>query len=514
VTTRAQQSPLIPALLSVLVSVYPALAVTATIPAELIRAEDLALPVGLTLLLTVLVWALAYALRRDAARAALAAVAVVIVASFLGAGPVAFAYHGDTDHSAILLVFASLGSLALGAVLTAILSSQRSLDRIAGFMTIWVSLLVGWNVVELVLHSLEGKTRAELSHSPSAPGMPDVYLIVLDKYTGSRMLSKSFGFDNGAMNESLRERGFVLPTDPRANYVLTFLALAAMLNVRYLDDLPARFTTEGRWEDAYPLIEHNRVVKEFRAQGYRIVTVPSAFGATRQNRAADAEVPAPSAVRSEVYARWIQWTAGPMLRTLACTALGCDPGTPPYLPSTAGFVDLAFRALDSLSHQAEQPKFVFAHLLLPHEPYLFGPHCEQRSAYWPQDDSDRTRIRTAYVDQIQCLNRRLLSLIDTIRARSRVPPVILLQGDHGHGQLGRDLPPLTAASAQAVAERQSVFAAYLLPSLPAGSISDSIGPVNIMRLVLRQYLHLDLPQLPEHTYWSSGYQPYHFTPIR
>src|SRR5690349_19953164 len=78
----------------------------------------------------------------------------------------------------------------------------------------------------------------------SAPGAvgrpPDVLFLILDKYTGSRTLAEHYGYDNGDFAQWLRSRGFVVPMAPRANYLHTFLALDAMLNLEYLDSTAAR----------------------------------------------------------------------------------------------------------------------------------------------------------------------------------------------------------------------------------------------------------------------------------
>jgi hypothetical protein len=44
-------------------------------------------------------------------------------------------------------------------------------------------------------------------------------------------------------------------------------------------------------------------------------------------------------------------------------------------------------------------------------------------------------------------------------------------------------------------------------------IYDSIGPVNAMRAVMRFYYGVDLPPLPEASYWSSDDHPYEFTRV-
>jgi hypothetical protein len=158
----------------------------------------------------------------------------------------------------------------------------------------------------------------------------------------------------------------------------------------------------------------------------------------------------------------------------------------------------------------DTPVFVLAHLSLPHEPFLYHADCSHRDLYWPvgagvlgDQEADR-----GYLDQIQCANRKLATLVDSIVARSRRPPVILLQADHGHGRIGHLPPTPDKVSAYQLRERMSAFAAYLLPGIPDDVVGDSVTPVNVVRLVLREYLGADLPPLEDASYWGLEERPF------
>ena len=97
------------------------------------------------------------------------------------------------------------------------------------------------------------------------------------------------------------------------------------------------------------------------------------------------------------------------------------------------------------------------------------------------------------------MNQKLLRLVNAIRANTSVPPVILIQSDHGHGRLGRKWPLVHEVTPSQVAERFSVFAAYAIPNL-TGVVPDTITQVNAMRLALRTVLPADLPPLPDRRY--------------
>jgi hypothetical protein len=507
--------------LPVLASVCAPLVIAANLPGELLRFRDFARPIGVTLAVCGVAWALCYAVRRSPEKAALGAAWTVVAYSSVGAIDRmlsrAMAYH---------VVGGSIGVVGLCAVaflagLIALLGTRRSLGGLVRYLAVLFTLLLVWNAGKVAWkRASDGgppspPVAAEIT-APLAPPPParDIYLIVLDKYTSSAALGSNFGFDNRGFDDALRARGFIVPPAARPNYIHTFLTLGAMLNLRYLDELTAKFGNDYRWELAYPLVENNRLISFLHTRGYRVVNFPNEFWGTRENRYADLQLPHPRDVHPELIDAWEPATAGPVLWTLACRLAGCDADAPPTLPGTPELMDWRFKALAALPQQSRQPTFVLAHLLVPHEPYIYGPVCQHLTPFWPlRDAAHAERVRRAYLDQIRCTNTKVLAAVDAILADSRVPPIVLIQSDHGHGRLGRVLPPLAQVPATAVYERTSVFAAYHLPGVSADSISPRITPVNIMRFVLRHYFQAALPPLPDATFWSGTSTPYQFEPV-
>jgi hypothetical protein len=84
-------------------------------------------------------------------------------------------------------------------------------------------------------------------------------------------------------------------------------------------------------------------------------------------------------------------------------------------------------------------------------------------------------------------------VIDTLIESADVPPVIIVQGDHG------PLPDLT----ENPAERLPILNAYYLPDVPmADVLYPSISPVNSFRVVLSSYFEQNLPLLEDRSYFG------------
>jgi hypothetical protein len=503
---RDQRPPLYP----FLAAIYPVLALAHANAGELIQAADLRVPVLAGLYVGLVAWVIGRAAARERHRTAVLSLAIVMLFSVHGyiTEPLYRAGLGRPTAWEALVVGVEL--LVLVVAVVCLRRSTRDFAPVTRFMTAFVTLLVGYVGLRVAL-DLRGP--AEITMAPvqrSVTGAvrqrPDIYLIVPDKYTGSSYLAKHYEFNNRPFEDSLRARGFTVPGNPRANYNLTFLALAAMLNFRYLDDYPQRYgVNERHREVSYPNIEYNALATLLKANGYEFVFFPTAWGATKQNRMADRQIPHPSEVRSEFAAAWLNTTIVPALARVPCILTKCIADLQRFVPESPASLDRKLARLSQLD--GDRPKFVFVHLTIPHEPFLYAADCTVRT-----NSAILENTRAAYLEQIQCTNAKLLHVITALQRRSRIPPVILVQADHGHGAFG-DHPTDTATISPAqVAERLSVFAAFAIPGLTE-PIPDTIGPVNAVRLMLRHVLREDLPALEERSYWSDYFRPYDFTRV-
>ena len=497
-----------------LFALYFVVTLAASNTSDLKGWQDLAWPISISVLVCILCWLAALAWTRDRQKAAVLCLLWFVAFSVYG-------YVAETLRlsGALRLIGSEAGLgglfvLALFGPSLAINRYPRRLEVVNQYATLVGLCLVGFTTVQLYLGLAKDRDPAPTLPLPtvvegqaSAGDRPDIYLIILDKYTGGELLQDHFGFDNHEFEAYLKSRGFVVPRSGQANYPQTPLALASMLNLDYLQNLP-------RDLPLYDLIENNRLAGFLKQQGYRFAFFPTGFRVTFQNRNADLQLPPPREVRGEFAAVWQNTTILPELLSGACTLLGCEGGRFLITAQAAGMMDWKFERLKDLSG-GDTPTFVLAHLSLPHEPFLYHADCSHRDLYWPvgaglPDDDEANR---GYLDQIRCANRKLTTVVDSILSRSRRPAVILLQSDHGHGRIGH-LPPFEKLNAYQLRERMSVFAAYRLPGIPPGAVRDSVTPVNALRLTLRHYFGADLPPLEDASYWGLEDKPFDLVRIK
>ena len=332
-----------------------------------------------------------------------------------------------------------------------------------------------------------------------AGGRPDIYLIIVDSRGSASSLREIFGHETRAFEDSLRALGFTIPAAARSNYAWTSQSVASILNFAHVTALEGEVPPAERSSHVlYSITQDNRLSRFLRDRGYRIIAQPAVgFPGTRRNASAhvDGILPGVSELRMSVAQAHLASTA--VLLTV-----------PGLLVHKAGawptFADVLMASFDGVEAAIAipGPKFVVLHTLVAHEPYLFDSRCRAAGGVL-------AATAESYVRQIECLNARVLSLAARI-AGADSSAVVLLQADHGSGTKVRPDLPADQLTPDGARERFAAFAAYRLPGIPPDSIAAAVTPVNVVRLVLRHYLHADVPAVPDDSYYASAERPYHF----
>ncbi len=139
----------------------------------------------------------------------------------------------------------------------------------------------------------------------------------------------------------------------------------------------------------------------------------------------------------------------------------------------------------------ESPKFVFAHLLKPHDPYSFDQYGNiALGAGW--SDSHDPDVDSAFHGQLIWLNARVLETIDAILAAHDEEPIIVITSDHGREECSN------------LEVCHNILASYLLPNGGDQLIYPSITSVNVFRSILRHYFGIELDRLEDQIFVSAG----------
>lgn len=523
----------------VLFAVFPPLSIVTNRPTY-IAMSDVALVClvavgGAALLVGVLYALFRVRMRPEPAGDAAALGAFAAVGLFYAYGPLRTALSRVPHPSLLLLAGSVAAAGGLWAFRRALRRRLPSPGLVGRYLTTVGVLLVVWSLAQLGINAVVGARavgRSELiqalarplpvrgeARPPGRDGVPggavrkrDVFVIVLDEYASSDVLREQFDFDNSAFEDSLRALGFRLPVGLRSNYPSTLLSVASLLNFAQLRPLASDMSANSKVVDPVAhLIEHNRAATFLKRQGYRYVLFPSAwFAPTRASDEAD--------VRFDPYTRFDLARAmyASQFRAVLVSRTMLDLLRGRLRAEAEVHAEHAARTFEGLATlpEAAQPTFAFAHVLLPHPPWIVDSTCR---ALRPGSASSHgwdgsPEMREMYRNQVRCVNRQTLRMVRRLIARSDVQPIIILQGDHGTESLDPDLGDTALPTVEQARERFRPFGAYYLPDGGGAAIPDSTSLVNVLRYVFTYYFHADLPPLPNTMYYSS-WRPYDLVEI-
>jgi hypothetical protein len=136
-----------------------------------------------------------------------------------------------------------------------------------------------------------------------------------------------------------------------------------------------------------------------------------------------------------------------------------------------------------IPQSVEGPKFVYAHIVSPHPPFIFGADGNLLVNEPPSPI-------IGYRDQIIYLNTIMQEFISIAFAESETPPIIIIQGDHG---AAIDYKVLEIAST----EKLAILNAYYFPGVTSGNLYDQISPVNTFRFLFKHYFSMEYELLDD-----------------
>jgi hypothetical protein len=161
-----------------------------------------------------------------------------------------------------------------------------------------------------------------------------------------------------------------------------------------------------------------------------------------------------------------------------------------------------FDEIPLLDEKFSSPKFVFAHIMLPHAPYIFGPNGENVTPGNSLND-EPWDSKKAHIDQIKFANKQLIPLLDKILTQNS-NSIIILQGDTGSAFNGDwDTP-----SNDLIIERMSNLNAIYFPDGNYDSFEKMNTPINTFRIIFNEFFNTNYSFLEDKMYWSTGDSPY------
>lgn len=352
------------------------------------------------------------------------------------------------------------------------------------------------NIKPRVLQEIESSLGQEIPLNVEEGAIkPDIYYIILDRYGGERTLKDFYGFDNSSFLDFLTEKGFYVAHQSTANYPRTLTSLASSLNMEYINFLTGiagENTSDQTF--AYPLLNNHKVGELLKSQGYRYLHLGSWFEPTKVSPLADQNF-----LMGDLYLGIDGFSTELLETTLFAPIIR-------RLSSRTSSFEFDIQHRNRILYQFENlekiplldsPKFVFAHILIPHEPFVFREDCGDRTS------TNKLSI-PSYLAQLSCANQKVMKLVETILASSKNPPVIIFQADEGPYAMKYPMPKgkfnFKDASDGTLKERFFILNALYLPGVSTSDLYSSVTPINTFRFIFNKYFGADLDLLPDRNY--------------
>ncbi|HLF73978.1 MAG TPA: hypothetical protein VI524_06515 [Anaerolineales bacterium] len=354
---------------------------------------------------------------------------------------------------------------------------------------------------------------------------PDVYYIILDMHARTDVLQALYGYDNSWFIDALRQKGFYVAEQSASNYSSTLQSIASSLNMDYINYLQDTYGPGS--SNRAPLgllLKENQVFKLFAENGYQLGAFKSNDFYTEFREVEHYVKPGEYEIRRYQSFWALNSFEGILMQsTLLRVLYDLDIVSSEVVQQKTLETPYDLHRLTILHTTEHLPDFarengaffVFAHIVSPHPPYVFGRNGEKilhdvaYSLSGPGRQNGGPEDIKLYVDQLQYIDSLILQTVDEILARSDTPPIIIIQGDHG---------PVSYVGEGEVAkanmkEQHAILNAYYFPEGKYELLYPSVSPVNSFRIVFNTFFGASYPLLPDKSYFIPHARPFDFIDV-
>lgn len=436
----------------------------------------------------------------------------ILLVLFFSYGQLLDFLHGRTIFADYTFLLCLWGALAVAAVVL-IARTKRDVGVATGSLNVLALAMVALNVVPILTYNPQGAPPSASGPLP-IPGVThvpdsakrDIYYLIFDRYPGPKTWTTLYHRDNSDLFGFLKREGFYTADDSLANHLKTQHSLASSLNLKYLNYLHGEEQdAEADQTPVQNLLQNFRLARFLKSLGYHYYHVGSWFPPTFED---------PTADQNFHFNTWSQFSSR-LLETTAWRGIRATLGIRDPFDFFLIQREHGLYEMDQLEHMTDLPgpRFVFAHILLPHPPYVF----DRNGNFLDYEPVDQNKPRM--FEQIKYTNTRMKELVSKLLAGpAATDPIIVIQSDEGphppRYQLDEDNFDWTTATDKELGEKFRILNTYYLPGVSHDKLYPSISPVNSFRLIFDLYFGAKMPLLPDRSYvFHDWHHLYDFTDV-
>ena len=362
-----------------------------------------------------------------------------------------------------------LFGLLFGTAITWVARTRRSLVQVTQAAEVFSLVLVCLVGIQILDFTPLAPAKSPVSSLESLNDLPtstkpprDIYLILVDSRTSSSALKRYWNYDDTGFTSELQRLGFQCPQNATSEYFTTPHCISTLLNME-TPRVPTNLQPKGIVSYLARSIRDSRVAGFLDHQGYEIVNL-SLFDLLDQPR---------------FYAFFEKGSYFSIFASTLPGVLWRDYLNHAYLK---GANEKILSELARLPTRfAGRPRFVYAHLMMPHDPYLYDSHGQTKPMALVLSNKMDSH---AYLEQLIYTDQLILKTVRSILSQSKTPPIILVRGDHGF----RHLPPPDRDAE----EREAFFAAYF-PDNRSLDWPANVSHAMVFRDILNRYFGTSIP---------------------
>ncbi|HSU27553.1 MAG TPA: sulfatase-like hydrolase/transferase, partial [Chitinophagaceae bacterium] len=385
-------------------------------------------------------------------------------------------------------------------IYTLLRRNKKSLVKATRYLNLLMIVFVGWEIISGGLNLVKGShQRNDLSSGQYWYGeqkllcpeekRPDIFFVVLDGYTSSACLKEQFGFDNSRIDSLFHSAHFYISDSSKSNYNVTPFSLASTFNLDYLRRgvenkiISSRIfmQSEQTLKNAgipYYLSQNGYNIKNFGCFDLKVAPLsgPTYFQGN-SFRQIDGQTLS-SRIRKDI---WWNFSLKNIFR-------GTFRVPNSYKIEKNYHISRNLQNFENLKNELNvsdnRPRFVYCHLMIPHEPFYL-----KEDGSLVSDSAILTNNldqKEAYLNQVKYVNKWLETIIRLSASPSTRNRVVIIEGDHGYRFYDSQVP------------RSREFMnlnAYYFSDGDTSGLYPGISPVNSFRVVMNKYFCDSLPML-------------------
>lgn len=261
--------------------------------------------------------------------------------------------------------------------------------------------------------------------------LPNVIYLVPDRYGNKLSIKENFNYDNSSFYDELRKRQFTINEESRSNYPFTELSLSSTLNNSYLKPTDAVINESS----LFPLIKNGSAFNTFVKLGYQFYNFDNWWFGSQGIKSADYNFIYSNDESLSGPANYLYKIQTPIYSVLR-TIFGDKESKKQCMLLQKYFDEIK----NTVTKKQDQPYFIFAHLLAPHDPYLFNQNGEcnidairfsniSSSEYLNQKTWEKRK--NYYLDYLTYTNNQILEIFDIAKIGSSRELIFVIQADEG-----------------------------------------------------------------------------------